>query len=133
MQLIRYLFSNFYPNMFRAHYAHNPENKTVYYRIWCSALVVWSWDANCVLCVKVDQRLSHSAHRSCSSSTQPQSAQSVQNTICSSTRSCVPDEGHNDARNMMREKFDNKYQTTCNSLVSLTSPSFLHISFWFLW
>jgi len=38
------------------------ENKTVYYRIWCSALavldlVVWSWDASCVHCVKVTVRL----------------------------------------------------------------------------
>ena len=39
----------------------------MYYRIWCSALVVlavvvWSWVANCVHCVKVTVRLSHSAH-----------------------------------------------------------------------
>jgi len=36
------------------------------------------------------------------SSTQPQPAQPVQNTICSNTRSCSPDDGHNDARNMLR-------------------------------
>ena len=29
-------------------------------------------------------------------------AQPVQNTICSNTRSCSPDDGHNDARNMLR-------------------------------
>jgi len=29
-------------------------------------------------------------------------AQPVQNTICSKTRSCSPDNGHNDARNMLR-------------------------------
>ena len=33
--------------------AHRQENKSVYCRIWCSALVVlavvvWSWDASCV-------------------------------------------------------------------------------------
>jgi len=33
---------------------------------------------------------------------QPQLAQPVQNTICGSTRSCSPDDGHNDARNMLR-------------------------------
>jgi len=36
---------------FGHHYAHHQENKTVYYRVWCSALVVldvvmWSWDAS---------------------------------------------------------------------------------------
>ena len=36
--------------------------KTVHYRIWCSALVVlavvvWSWNASCVHCVKVTVRL----------------------------------------------------------------------------
>ena len=43
---------------FRHHYAHLQEKKTVYNRIRCSALVVlamvvWSWDASCVHCVKV--------------------------------------------------------------------------------
>ena len=33
-------------------YAHHQENKTVYYCIWCSALVVWSWVVSCVHCVK---------------------------------------------------------------------------------
>jgi len=36
------------------------------------------------------------------SSTQPKPAQTVQNTICGSTQSCSPDNGHNDARNMLR-------------------------------
>jgi len=73
-------------------YAHHQENKTVYYCIWCSALVVlavvvWSWVVSCVHCVKVT---SHSAH-----SLRPNSTQPVQNTICSNTRSCSPDDGHN--------------------------------------
>jgi len=38
-------------------YAHHQENKTLYYRIWCSglvlAVVVWSCVVNCVHCVKV--------------------------------------------------------------------------------
>ena len=38
---------------FGHHYAHHQENKAVYYRIWCSAVVVlavvvWSWVASCV-------------------------------------------------------------------------------------
>ena len=70
----------------------------MYYRIWCSALVVlavvvWSWDASCVHCVKV----THGAHSSHTSSTQPQPAQPMQNTICGSTQSCSPEDGHNDA------------------------------------
>ena len=78
----------------------------MYYSIWCSALVVlavvvWSWDASCVHCVKVAVRLSHSTHSSRLSSTQPQPAQTVQNTICGSTQSCSPEDGHNDARNML--------------------------------
>jgi len=46
----------------------------VYYHIWCSALVVlavvvWSWVASCVHCVKVTVRLSnsnfHTVHTAC--------------------------------------------------------------------
>jgi len=38
---------------FGHHYAHHQENKTVYYRIWCSvlvvlAVVVWSCVVSCV-------------------------------------------------------------------------------------
>ena len=33
----------------------------------------------------------------------------LQNTICGNTRSCSTDGGHNDALNMLRLKFDNKY------------------------
>jgi len=33
---------------------------------------------------------------------QPQPTQPVQNTTCSRTRSYSPDDGHNDARNMLR-------------------------------
>ena len=56
------------------------------------------------------------------SSIQLQPAQPVLNTICGSTRSCFPDDGHNDARNMLRLKFDNKHQISCILLVSLSSP-----------
>jgi len=36
------------------------------------------------------------------SSTQPQPSLPVQNIVCSSAHSCSPDDGHNDARNMLR-------------------------------
>ena len=44
----------------------------------------------------------HSTHSLRPSCTQPQPAQPVQNIICSNTRSCSLDDGHNDARNMLR-------------------------------
>ena len=44
----------------------------------------------------------HNAHSPRPSSTQPQTAQPVQNTICGSAHSCSPDDGHNDVRNMLR-------------------------------
>ena len=43
-------------------------------------------------------------------------------TTCGSTRSCSPDDGHNDARNMLRSKFDNKHRISCILLVSLSLP-----------
>jgi len=45
----------------------------------------------------------------------------VQNTICGSAHYCSPDDGHNDARNMLRQS-DNKHQISCILLVSLSSP-----------
>jgi len=66
-------------------------------------VVVWNWVVSCVHCVKV-------------------TVQPVQNTICSNTRSCFPDDGHNDARNMLRYKFDNKHRIRCIVLVYLSSP-----------
>jgi len=44
----------------------------------------------------------HSEHSSRPSSTQPQPSQPVQNTIRGSAHSCSLDDGHNDARNMLR-------------------------------
>ena len=56
----------------------------------------------CALCevrtVTFTQYTQHLRH----SSTQPRPAQTVQNTICAKTRTCSPDDGHNDARNMLR-------------------------------
>ena len=48
------------------------------------------------------RKLFHSAHSSRPSSTQPQPSLPVQNTICGSAHSCSRDDGHNDARNMLR-------------------------------
>ena len=92
---------------FGHHYAHHQENKTVHCRIWCSALVVmavvvWSWDASCVHCESESNSNLHSAYSLHPSSTQPQPSQPVQNTICGSAHYCSPDDGHNDARNMLR-------------------------------
>ena len=64
----------------------------------------------------------HQEHSSRPSSTQPQPSQPVQNTICGTAHSCSPDDGHNDAQNMFRWKFDNKHQISCILLVSLSSP-----------
>ena len=50
----------------------------------------------------------HSALSSRPSSTQPQPAQPVQNTKCGSAHACSTDDGHNDVRIMLRQKFDNK-------------------------
>ena len=47
----------------------------------------------------------------------------VQNTTCSSAHSCSPDDGHNDARNMLRWKFDNEHHISWMLLVSLSSPN----------
>ena len=75
MQLIRCLLSNFYLNIFQASLCPSSGEQDLYYRIWCSALVVlavvvWSCVVSCVHCVKVTVR--HSAHSSRRSSTQPQ-------------------------------------------------------------
>ena len=85
----------------------------MYYRVWCSALVVLSVVGSG--CVELRHELFalcqgycsthtvHTAHNAAPHNySQPQPAQPMQNTICSSTVSCSPDDGHNDARNMLR-------------------------------
>jgi len=70
LKLIRCLSSNLYPTCFGHHYAHHQESKTM----WCSALfvlavVVWSWVASCVHCVKVTVTVEnsnlHTVHTAC--------------------------------------------------------------------
>jgi len=113
--------------------------------MWCSALValavvVWSWVVNCVHCAlsqcivnfhcalctfTVHCELSQCIvlfHNAVHSSTQPQPAQPMQNTICGSAHTYSPVDGLNDARNILRQKFDNKYEISCILLVSLSSP-----------
>ena len=76
-------YQTFMSTFFGHHYAHHQENKSVYCRIWCSALVVmavvvWSWDAICVHCksycqtvtftvntVRVPAPHNHSHHNHC--------------------------------------------------------------------
>ena len=52
------------------------------------AVAVWSWDASCVHTAWIPAPHSHSHH--------------YQNTIRGSAHYCSPDDGHNDARNMLR-------------------------------
>jgi len=80
------------------------------------AVVVWSCVVSCVQLHRVHTAQNVAPHNH----SQPQPTQPVQNTECSRTRYYSPDEGHNDARNMLRSKFDNKYQISCILLVSFS-------------
>ena len=112
MQLIRPLLSNFYLNMFRVSLcpSSGEQDRVLPFMVLCTGC------AGCG-CVELGRKL-------CAQCTQlaTQPAQSVQNTICGNTRSCSPDDGHNDARNMLRQKFDNKHLISCILLASLSSP-----------
>ena len=106
MQLIRCLLSNFYLNMFRASLclSSGEQDSVLLHMVFCTGCVrrgcVELRRKLCALCesrtVNFTQctQLTTQLH-----TTQP--AQPVQNTICSNTRSCFPDNGHNDARNML--------------------------------
>jgi hypothetical protein len=78
-------------------------------------VAVRSWDASRVHCGKVQQQrslsehgsrpsFSLSAHGSRPNFPQQRPSQQVQNTICGRIQSGSPDDGHNDARNMLRQK-----------------------------
>jgi len=94
---------------FGHHYTHHQENRTVSYCMQCSAwvcrlwlaVILWSCVVSCVHCVKVPVRLYTLR----------------QNTACSRTQSYSCDDGHNDARNMLDRKFDNKHRISCILLV----------------
>ena len=83
-------------------------------RLWL-AVVLWS----CVVCcVHCNLHTVHTSHDLAPQDhSQPQPTHPVQNTACSRTRPYSPDDGHNDARNMLRKKFDNKYRISCILLV----------------
>jgi len=77
MQLIWCLLSNFISTCFGHHCSHHQKNNSMNCRIWCSAMLVmavavWSWDACCMHC----------------------------EIYCEHYFS--PDDGNNDARNMLR-------------------------------
>ena len=66
------------------------------------AMVVCSWFANRVHCMKVIVRLAGSCRRMGGVDGQLEQWVTVQNTICGSRRSCSPDDGHNGPRNILR-------------------------------
>jgi len=80
MKLILCLLLNFYLNMFRASLclSSTEQDRILPHMVFCTGC------AGCG-CVELGRE-------PCA----------VQNTICSSIRSCSPDDGHNDARNMLR-------------------------------
>jgi len=62
---------------------------------------MWSWEASCVRCVKVVHNF-HAAHTACFPAPHDHNQHKQANTTHSFTESCSPDDGHNDARNMLR-------------------------------
>jgi hypothetical protein len=99
MPLIWCLFTIFVSTCFGHHYAHHQENQTVF----CTGCY-----GHC--CEKVG--------RECQRPPQP-----VQNTICGRIQSGSPDEGHNGARNMLRQKLWINIRLVA-SCWSLSSPYF---------
>jgi len=86
--------------MFRASLrpSSGAQDRVLLHMVFCTGCV----ELGRKLCALCEGYCSHSAHSLRPSSTQPQPAQPVQNTICSNTRSCAPDDGRNDTRNMLR-------------------------------
>jgi hypothetical protein len=67
------------------------------------AVVVWSWDVSSVHSVKVVIRISfHVVHTAYVPAPHDNSQQNQADTTCSLKQSCSPDDGHNNARNMLR-------------------------------
>ena len=96
-------------------------SRPVYYSILRSALVVlavvvWSWVVSCVHTVHTaydPAPHNHGQHNQC-------------RTPCAVVhRSWSPDDGYNDARNMLRYKFDNKHRISCIMLVLSLHPTFM--------
>ena len=110
MQLIWYLLSNFYLNMFRASScpSSGEQECALPHTVFCTV-------SDGCGCVELGRKLWRSLFDSveqwpsqCTqlslrpSSTQPQPSLTVHNTVCGSAHSCSPDDGHDDARNMLR-------------------------------
>ena len=94
MQQIWCLLSNFYLSMFRASLLppSGEQECALTHMVYCTG-------CDGCGCVELGREL-YALSRP--SSTQPQPSQPVQNTICGSAHSCSPDDGRNDARNMLR-------------------------------
>jgi len=89
---------HFYLNMFRVSLctSSGEQDRVLPHMVFCTGC------AGCG-CVELGRSCVHIACDAAPHNhSQPQPAQPVQNTVCSSTRSCSPNDGHNDARNMLR-------------------------------
>jgi len=112
MQLIRYLLSNFYLNMFRTLLcpSSGEQDRVLLHMVFCTGCTgcgcVELRRELCALCEGYCSTHLHTVHTAHGAAphnhSQPQPAQPVQNTICSNIRSCSPDDGHNDAQIMLR-------------------------------
>jgi hypothetical protein len=107
-QLVILLLINCSSTCFRHLYAHHQEVRLHFtasgFLSCCSCCDVE--ESGCKLCA-------HSAHSLCPSSTRPQPAQTGV-TACVCKQSCSPDDGHNDARNMLLNQ-ENKHQIVVTS------------------
>ena len=80
----------------------------MYYRIWRSALfvlavVVWSWNASCVHCVKQANSNFHTVHTARVPTPHNHRQHNQYRTPYAVVHSFdSPEDGHNDARNMFR-------------------------------
>jgi len=109
-KLIRCLLSNFYLNMFRASLwpSSGEQDRVLPHKVFCTGCAgcgcVELRREQCALCESNSNlHTEHTAHDAAPHNhSQPQPAQPVQNTLCGSTRSCSPDDGHNDVRNMLK-------------------------------
>jgi len=109
---------------------YHQENKTVYYCIWCSALVVQAVvGCGCVelrheLCVLCDGYCSTQCTQ-LMTQLHTTTANHSQHNQCRIPYAVIHESCSPDARNMLRLKFDNKHRISCILLVSLSSPYIL--------
>ena len=98
IQLIRCLLSNFYLNMFRSSLcpSSGDQDGLLLHMVFCSVTRRGKT-------IRRESRSVYGSH------------------VLRFPPSCSPDDGHNDARNMLRQKFDNKHLISCILLVALSS------------